>query len=243
MNHLNWIDQNFKPKYISPFTWIKTFITIFRWHALRTHALEQIDWNVTRKERIATLHGQPIPWWTYASIQFIDQVVPHNAKVLEIGGGNSTIYWLNRGNSVLTLETSPEWIVQILRSTNPVGNQSELVHIVEHSVELITEVLGDRTFDVIVNDGPDNRIDIADLLLSRIRPNGMLIWDNSERPEYHSKIAEIKNKGWHEISFFGLGPINAYAFATSIFFSTDLIISKTLKTVAVGSKKSLFLKK
>lgn len=138
---------------------------------------------------------------------------------------------------MLTLETSLEWIAKILRSTNPVGNQSELIHIVELSVELITEVLGDRTFDVIVNDGPDNRIDIADLLLSRIRPNGMLIWDNSERPEYHSKIAEIKNKGWHEISFFGIGPINAYASSTSIFLNTDSIISKTLKTVVVGNRK------
>lgn len=87
MNHLNWIDQNFKPKHTSPFSWIKTFSTIFRWHAVRTHALEQLDWNVTRKDRTTTLHGQPIPWWTYASIQFIDQVVPRNAKVLEIGGG------------------------------------------------------------------------------------------------------------------------------------------------------------
>jgi hypothetical protein len=219
------LEWNFKFSHVaykSPISWIKTFTTILTWHALRTHVLEQIGWNATRRNRLATLGCVPIPWWTYGSIQFVDQIVSSTAEVLEIGGGNSTVFWSNRGNQVLTLETNAQWVVKIL---DHVSHKTHIKQIQHASPSCVEDAIGDRKFDVAVNDGPGDRTLIVDLLLESLKPGGILIWDNSERSEYAKKISEIRNRGWKELSFHGLGPINAYASSTSVFFFDEIKIS------------------
>jgi hypothetical protein len=94
----------FRASFKHPLSWFKTIRTILTWHALRTHLLEQVGWNTTRKSKTSLLHGRPIPWWNYASVQFIDQIVSTDSQILEIGGGNSSLYWMERGNYLVTLE-------------------------------------------------------------------------------------------------------------------------------------------
>lgn len=224
MKKLNWNNVNFKAKYKSPVSWFRTLFSLLTWHALRTHALEQISWNTSRKMRSAVLNGDPVPWWTYSSIQFIDQFVSEYAEVLEIGGGNSTIFWINRGNKVLTLETNIQWIQTILGSSINQTSLHELIHIRDESNDCIKQSVANRKFDVVVNDGIGDRTQIADYLLEILNPGGILVWDNSERIEYSDKISEIKNRGWRELSFHGMGPINAYASSTSIFYQGELRI-------------------
>lgn len=171
--------------------------------------------------RSAVLNSDPIPWWTYNSIQFIDQLVPGHSDVLEIGGGNSTIFWINRGNKVLTLETNIRWIQTVLGSSTNQTNLHELIHIKDESNDCIKQSIANRKFDVVVNDGIGGRTQIADHLLESLNPSGILIWNNSERIEYSDKISEIKNRGWKELSFHGMGPINAYASSTSIFYQSE----------------------
>jgi hypothetical protein len=50
-------------------------------------ALDQIGWLESFKSNqpIDSAH-QPVPWFTYAAISFLDQIVREEASVLEIGG-------------------------------------------------------------------------------------------------------------------------------------------------------------
>jgi len=221
---LNWTNQNLQENYRSPISWWKTFSTILTWHAIRTHGLEQIGWNKTRKSRLATVGGLPVPWWTYSSIQFIDQTISSHADILEVGGGSSSIFWANRGNRVVTLESNPQWIETIRSLTTSTSSRIEIVQIEEETPECISMTIGNQKFDVVINDGAGDRIQIADLLLESLKPSGIMIWDNSERSEYADKIHQIKNCGWKELVFSGLGPINAYASSTSIFYKDEIRI-------------------
>jgi hypothetical protein len=224
MKKLNWNNVDFKAEYKSPLSWFKTLFSILTWHALRTHALEQTGWNTSRKMRSAVLNGDPIPWWTYSSIQFIDQFLTRDVSVLEIGGGNSSIFWINRGHTVLTLETNTQWMQKILSHSINQPNRHELIYIKDETQDSIKSCILDRKFDVVVNDGIGDRTSIAELLLESLLPGGIMVWDNSERLEYADKISEIKSRGWKELSFHGLGPINAYASSTSIFYQGELRI-------------------
>ena len=58
-----------------------------------------------------------------------------------------------------------------------------------------------------------------------------MIWDNSDRDEYHDGVNDLKLHGWKGIDFFGLGPINAYASQTTIF---------TLEPINPSGRKSVF---
>jgi hypothetical protein len=94
----------------------------------------------------------------------------------------------------------------------------------DETQESIRSCIADRKFDVVVNDGIGDRTSIAELLLESLLPGGIMVWDNSERLEYANTISKIKDCRWKELSFHGLGPINAYASSTSIFYQGELRI-------------------
>ena len=81
---------------------------------MRTHALNQLDWMSSRHQSDSKNFLGPIPWWSYACTHFLDQVVPIEATILEIGGGASSLWWLERGNRVTTFESDHKWATQII---------------------------------------------------------------------------------------------------------------------------------
>ena len=210
MTTLNFTDPNAKLGYKSPFSFARTLSSILTWHALRTHALEQIGWNQTRRIRSAVLHGIPIPWFTYASVQFIDQIIPTSAHVLEVGGGNSSLFWINRGNQLVTIETNQIWTNRITSSNRFDRNHHEVITIPMENQEAISNALGDRLFDVVISDGLGDRRELGTYLSTRVKENGILIWDNSDRGPDNDAIEGLRQDGWKSLDFFGLGPINAY---------------------------------
>ena len=216
MSALKFSVTSSKPSYKSPLSVFRSIRSLLTWHAIRTHALDQIGWNQSRSSRSAVLHGVPIPWFTYASIEFIDQTTPDFAHILEIGGGNSSLFWMNRGNKLLTLETNEEWVNRIRSSSSFNDELHEVIAIPHETQAIIDEVLGYRKFDVVINDGLGERADLGSYLSTRVNENGMLIWDNSDRESDASAIEILKLDGWKSLECFGLGPINAYCTKTTI---------------------------
>lgn len=197
---------------------MKSLLSLRTWHGIRTHLLTQYDWNSTRKSRRSTYEGMPIPWWTYSAVEFIDQVIPSSSLILEFGGGNSTLFWANRGNPSLTLEADSRWHTLISASISKSSQKNQVVHVDLGNPKAICDVIGSRTFDLAVIDGGDNRSLIADIAKRFLGETGMILWDNSERLEYQSTIKLLHATGWNSLDFFGISPINAYASKTSLFF-------------------------
>ena len=191
------------------------------WHGLRTHALEQIGWNETRQSKKAVLREKPIPWWTYASIQLVDQIISTNSRILAIGGGNSSLYWMDRGNRLVTLETNAEWIDALTNDPRFNVEKHQIIHIDNEDLSSISNQLGNLVFDVVINDGSGDRASIGEYLATKVSENGILIWDNSEREPESKTIEYLKLKGWNALEFYGLGPINAYALKTTILYRTN----------------------
>ena len=112
-----------KPEYRTLKSFLKTFLTVKEWHALRTHALSQLDWSASRDQSESNDFLGPIPWWSYSCTHFLDQVVTTDATILEIGGGASTLWWLGRGNHVTTFESNHNWAAQIEARTKPFASR------------------------------------------------------------------------------------------------------------------------
>ncbi len=182
---------------------------------MRTHALSQLDWMASRHRSESRNFLGPIPWWSYACTHFLDQVVPIEATVLEIGGGASSLWWLERGNRVTTFESNQKWAVQIKAQTNSFGDRHNL-HIFEKPEE-ISQFLEGQFFDVTINDGSVDRNVCSQILMNHQKTDGLMVWDNSDRAEYSNGLDELKLNGWKPLDFFGLGPINAFASQTTIF--------------------------
>ena len=218
-----------KPEYRTLKSIFKTLSSVKDWHALRTHALSQLDWGTSRHNSESRNSFGALPWWSYSCTHFLDQVVPTEATVLEIGGGASSVWWLNRGNHVITFESDGNWAEQITKLTKPFAGMHEL-YTFDRLAEIEDQLEG-RTFDVTVNDGSVDRNVCSQILRNHQNQTGLMIWDNSDRDEYLDGVNDLKLHGWKGIDFFGLGPINAYASQTTIF---------TLEPINPSGRKSVF---
>ena len=176
-----------------------------------------MNWEASRKSHRSSDSFGAIPWWSYSCTYFLDQVIPKEWTVLELGGGASTEWWSRRGNSVTTLETSSAWAKELSARLAKGGLKSEIVEISEFTEPALDEIIGDRMFDVVVNDGDGDRNLIAFSLLRYVNPDGTYIWDNSDREEYSDSLDRFEEFGWKNLKFFGLAPINAYAGETTVF--------------------------
>ena len=188
---------------------------------MRTHALNQLDWMTSRHQSDSRNFLGPIPWWSYACTHFLDQVVPIEATILEIGGGASSLWWLERGNRVTTFESDHKWATQIKARTSFFEDRHNLL--IFEKPEEITEHLEGQVFDVTVNDGSVDRNICSQILMKHQKIDGLMVWDNSDRIEYLSGLDELKLQGWKPLDFFGLGPINAFASQTTIFTQSAIL--------------------
>ena len=196
---------------------LRSLTSLHHWHAIRTHFVAQMNWQHSRRNGASVNLSGPTPWWSYSCTDFLDQVVPISASVLEIGGGASTAWWASRGNSITTIETDPHWAAEQRQANRRFSNRAEVQEVVNLDPSTLIPLLVGKTFDVVVNDGSGNRSDLASVLSAVLSEGGIFIWDNSDREEYLPGIQQLISAGFKPLDFFGLSPISAYASKTTIF--------------------------
>lgn len=183
----------------------------------RNGALGQLGWRDVDIEKLQVSGNQAVPWFTYGAIDFADQTVSPEARVLELGGGGSTKYWLKRGNQVTTVETSKAWIDTMTRELTGDFPNWECRHLEAVSSDSLS-ALGEPKFDVIINDfNGGERGSVVGWMLDHLNHDGLIIWDNTDRANYSQGISQLEKAGFGHLSFFGLGPVNSYATQTSFF--------------------------
>jgi hypothetical protein len=164
--------------------------------------------------------GNALPWYTYPAIRFLSQHDFTDADVLEFGGGQSTIWWAERARSVLCLDPHDVW-VKWLQARVP---QNATVHLLP-DLSSTPGLLGEKQFDIIVvdagtqeNPGPD-RIGNMATAVSRRKPGGMIVVDNSTTPEWAEPISKIAAEdNLARVDFIGFSPGGMREYGTSIYF-------------------------
>src|SRR5690606_34829880 len=67
--------------------------------------LAEIGWFVAHKNRTSVnINNQPIPWFTYSFIDFLEGRLNKNLSIFEYGSGNSTRYFAERVRHISSLE-------------------------------------------------------------------------------------------------------------------------------------------
>ncbi len=57
--------------------------------------------------------GNPIPWYTYPAIEYLENLDMTDKRVLEWGSGNSSLFWAKRAKEVISIENDKEWFEKI----------------------------------------------------------------------------------------------------------------------------------
>jgi hypothetical protein len=125
----------------------------------------------------------PVPFLVLDAIKRLDEIVRPGMRVLEIGGGNSTLWFLAKGAIVTTFEHDANWAEEIKRAAGADAKLSLNVSMGQKAVKLI-DGLPDHSFDLSLVDSTGH-IPSAWCMPSirrKLKPAGWMVLDNSDMP-------------------------------------------------------------
>lgn len=166
--------------------------------------------------------GNPIPWVTYSFIDFIkDNRLTKQHTVFEFGSGNSTYFYAKYAGAVVSVEHDKEWFDKIERSGKKPAN-SELIYceLVRNGDYCRMPVKLNKKFDIIIVDGRD-RVNCCKQGVEALSANGIMVLDDSERPDYKEGVDFLLEQGFKHLVFSGISPGLFYRKSTSVFYKPD----------------------
>ncbi len=167
--------------------------------------------------KAVTATGQPLPWYTYPSIEFLKHRPYNDRTVLEFGGGQSTLWWAARAKYVVTLEGDESWYRQI-RDQMPANVSLHWVTMNSPAeniaaVQAVLAEVGHIHYDVIAIDGL-YRNELVPLALQYLGGDGFILCDNAEGYGFQESF---QDSGLLRIDFFGNAPGVVLPHATSFY--------------------------
>jgi hypothetical protein len=182
--------------------------------------LRSRGWYQSRKLGMpVNSHQDPIPWMNYSVISFMDRRLRSSHRLFEYGCGNSTKWFADRVDEVVSIEDSQEW-VDIIKPQLPPNAQ---VVLKETKHAYIEEIKNHRQFDIVLVDGKW-RNESLKYATTSLTDGGVLILDDAQRSEYAPMKEKLESDGFSSITFSGMKPINRYEYETTIFYREDNVL-------------------
>lgn len=165
----------------------------------------------------------PIPFLVIDAIDYLNEIISPGMKVLEFGGGNSTLWFLSKECSVITIEHSDQWANYIKEYVNfnnkkkdfqlEILNGEDAFHFVDNFPE--------NTFDIVLIDCADEytrRNNCVRATHSKIKKGGWMILDNSDHPSKWLGVDLMSD--YSRLRFTGYAPMCLMVTQTSFWHIT-----------------------
>lgn len=176
--------------------------------------------------------GEPIPWYTYPAIEYLERINFKEASFFEYGSGHSTLYWSNRVKNITSVESNKEWYKKILKETKSISNIK--LQYEEEKESYCHSILTEKIkYDVVIIDGI-YRASCVFNAIKALNGGGIVILDNSDW--YVGAAKALRSTGLTQVDFDGLGPGNNYTWVTSIYLKSNMKFKHTESTSENFSK-------
>ena len=186
-----------------------------------------------------------VPWIVFEAKDWLDAYLEADMTALEWGSGGSTIYLCQKVREVVSIEHDPEWFAQVSHTLEHLDLTNCSYHLIEPRKnpflrltpygalfygsrtwakyktysfrDYVKKIEGypDEHFDFILVDGRA-RASCLRHAVRKLKPNGVLALDNSERAHYQSEMARLAHMTHRD--FFGNGPFLDKPWQTTIWF-------------------------
>ena len=163
--------------------------------------------------------SNPIPWFTYPSIEYLKQLDLKNFNCLEWGCGNSTFFFAQKTKHITSIEDNIEWYQIVNNRINEYGISNIELLFAKNEKEYISPQIGNK-YDIIIIDG-NYRKECIETSINLFSGKGFIILDNSNR--YPDFCEIIKANNLLQVDFIGFGPIVDFTTQTTFFFATESI--------------------
>ena len=206
--------------------WLRHVLTHAPWRS----APELRDWVST------TFLGRPLleagmPWMTFAAMRWLRAYLRPTMSVFEWGSGGSTLFFAERVARVVSVEYDAAWSSAVrarlqaegrtnvtLRDLPPEPGPADRIYLSSDPQfagrnfrRYATSVLDhpDGAFDLVLVDGRA-RLGCVVSALPKLRRDGVLVLDNSEREDAAEACALLAGSGWSVRHFSGPGPCSRW---------------------------------
>lgn len=169
--------------------------------------------------------GRPVPWYTYACTEWLSQLDLSALEVFEYGSGNSTRWWAERCRALTSVEHDPVWHGKVAQLLPP-----DVRYLLEPAVSDYVQSC-DGEYDIVIVDGV-YRYDCALHAMRHLREGGVIIVDNADW--MWNTASCLRAAGFLQVDFVGPGPINNYAWATSVMIPTTSRLQHRDRMQVVG---------
>jgi SAM-dependent methyltransferase len=160
------------------------------------------------------------PWIVPAAIGWLRRHIRSDWSILELGAGRSTIWFAGRAGRVVSFEDNEFWVEHTRRRLDEVGlGNVELRELPVDRFAAEVESLPEGSFDLVVMDfleSPEvTRMDVIKPAMKRVKPGGLLLLDDSDRPGYAEAFGLLGD--WRFRKFVGVKDDWPEACETGIF--------------------------
>jgi len=143
------------------------------------------------------------PWIVPAAIGWLRRRIQSDWSVLELGAGRSTPWFARRAGRVLSLEDNEFWADETRGRLAQLGIENvDLRQLPVEGFAAEVEGLPDGSFDLVVVDFLEaptvTRIDVLRPTMQKVRPGGLLLLDDSDRPGYAEAFELLANWRFHK---------------------------------------------
>ncbi len=180
--------------------------------------LSETGWRLSARRGVpVSALGEPIPWFTYPAIWFLEQRLPSLSRVFEWGCGHSTLWLGRRVAEVVSVEHDPGWAEYVRQQATP----NVKIIVAQDEKDYGQQIKGlPFVPDVVVIDGKKGtRYACGQVALEVLAPLGVLVWDNAEWPDFSLAWRDyLAPNGFRVLTFRGFGPLGWKEWKTAVCY-------------------------
>jgi hypothetical protein len=150
--------------------------------------------------------GSELPWINYPAIRLLEERIKKDFRVFEFGSGYSTLFFARLTQTVVSVENDIVWF-NLLKKRIP-----------ENVTLLYRKKDKDGMYyDLVLIDGKD-RVNCVKQAVEFLSAGGILLLDDSERPQYAECREFMRRKGFRALTLEGLKPTGDGVVSTTVFY-------------------------
>ncbi len=210
--------------------WIKRVVTVlprivmrsaglYSMYYLRRYGyLRSMHWYRSfDTEKVIGPGSEPLPWITYPCIHFLEQRLTKHMSVFEFGSGGSTLWWAARVGHVVTVEHNRDWYDALIERLPGNVTPRFVPHDNNDGSYCRAATIDDRRYEIVMIDARD-RINCARHSVGALTPDGVIVWDNTDRAQYSEGFLFLQRLGFRQLEFRGMGPRCVEGWTSSVFY-------------------------
>lgn len=168
--------------------------------------------------------GNPTAWYTYPALEHLNQYDFSARNVFEYGCGFSSLFWAQRAKLIVSVEHDEAWFQRI----RELASANLRIHLRQDQDGYTRFPLEQgMKFDIIVIDGKWRHA-CAEVAPDALGEGGLIVFDNADW--YPAATRHLRSQGFLQFDFSGFGPVNPYAWTTSLFLKAVTRMQENLRS-------------